>query len=288
MITRYSQGDVRVYLRKEELEVAFMMANFIHEAVHFLQKDPNTRKDHEVTERGFATHVAKKLDETLKAKLGYALRSRSINLLVDYLEKIARCEINLPGNILKDEIVPAAPPGEYAGALRLYDEYDFSEEATAYLLHVLVCEFDLPPISFSYAITAQRPMDDAYGGGAAFISRQRIRFQDTTAFIMECEEEECCDLPAAAREGDLDQLETLLKKGADPDAEDGLALRWAARNGKANTFGRLLEAGARFDLPGLDDLVAGKPDIESMLQAARLAASMEDRAPRSRIARKST
>ena len=288
MIEHYTHGDVHVRLRKGELEVAFRMANEIHEAVHFLQKDPMPSEEHDGTDLGFARHVATKIDEMLNTELGYTLRRQSVGLLITYLEKIASYDINLPGNIIKQIDTNTTGQDVGAGTLRLLDTRNFSEEATGYFLHVLVCEFDLPPIGFCYAMTAEKPVDDAYGGGAVFVSRQGIRFQDASAFLTECEEQERVDLPAAAREGNLWQLETLLDEGADPDAEDGLALRWAARHGKANTFGRLLEAGARFDLPGLDDLVAGKPDIESMLQAARLAASMEDRAPRSRIARKST
>ena len=121
---------------------------------------------------------------------------------------------------------------------------------------------------------------DHFGGGAVYVSRHGIRFQDANDFLRQAQKEDSLDLPAAAREGNLFRLDQLLSEGADPNMEDGLALKWAAREKKANTFESLLQHGANPDTPGLDDLVRGEAPMEAALQAARMARAVEVMSPR--------
>jgi hypothetical protein len=52
----------------------------------------------------------------------------------------------------------------------------------AYVQH-LIQKFNLQPVSFEWSHDCSKPRTDAYGGGAAYITAQKIKTFNTTAWL---------------------------------------------------------------------------------------------------------
>lgn len=264
MTNHFVQADVLVPMREDEAEIALTMALHLKRLVQELSGRFGESRDARDAQQTFHAG-ASMIALTVKEQHARTLKPVCVEMLQSYLESMVDFGINLPANLSVHRTPGGAPLG-----LRLSDQHAFSDEATGYLLHVLVCEFDLPPQGFTYARTSGELGFDHFGGGAVYVSRHGIRFQDADNFLYNAKQEDSLDLPAAAHQGNLFRLDHLLGEGADPNMEDGLALKWAARAKKSNTFERLLEAGGHPDTPGLDDMVKGEAAMEATLQAARM------------------
>lgn len=269
MTEHFVQGDVLIPMRPKEAEIALTIASHMSRCAHALSGRFGENRHEREAQQAFLA-VAHEIAQVAHARHAHTVKPHTITLLQSYIESMVDYGIHLP--MCLD--IHKTSAGETLG-LRLTDNRNFSDEATAYLVHVLVCEFDLPAQGFTYSKTADEVGIDHFGGGAVYVSRHGIRFQDANDFLRQAQKEDSLDLPAAAREGNLFRLEKLLSEGADPNMEDGLALKWAAREKKANAFETLLQHGANPDTPGLDDLVRGEAPMEAALQAARMAKAIE-------------
>lgn len=269
MTEHFVQGDVLIPMRPKEAEIALTIASHMSRSVHALSgKFGETRHEREAQQAFHA--AANGIAQAVLERHAHTVKPYTITLLGSYLESMVDYGIHLPMCLDIHKTSAGEPLG-----LRLTDNRNFSDEATAYLVHVLVCELDLPAQGFTYSKTADEVGFDHFGGGAVYVSRHGIRFQDANDFLRQAQKEDSLDLPAAAREGNLFKLEKLLSEGVDPNMEDGLALKWAAREKQTNAFETLLQHGANPETPGLDDLIKGEAPMEAALQAARMAKAIE-------------
>ena len=283
MTMYFVQGDVLLPMRPKEAEVALTIASHMSRCVHALSGRFGENRHEREAQQAFLA-AAHEIAQVAHARHAHTFKSNTTTMLQSYIESMVDYGIRLP--MCLD--IHKAQGGETLG-LRLTDNRNFSDEATAYLVHVLVCEFDLPAQGFTYSKTADEVGYDHFGGGAVYVSRHGIRFQDASDFLRQAQKEDSLDLPAAAREGNLFRLEKLLSEGVDPNMEDGLALKWAARAKKANTFESLLQHGGNPETPGLDDLIKGEAPMEAALHAARMSRAVEERTVKApSISRRST
>jgi len=58
-------------------------------------------------------------------------------------------------------------------------------DAVCTFVHYLIKQFNLPPVSFEWSYDCNRPRTDAFGGGAAYITKEEIRSFTTNQWIVQ-------------------------------------------------------------------------------------------------------
>jgi hypothetical protein len=73
-----------------------------------------------------------------------------------------------------------APTETTTGGLWLKSEEGYSPEQAAEFVQKVLLEFDLPPISFTYAATCSKMRVDEFSGGGVVVTKDDILYQDAS------------------------------------------------------------------------------------------------------------
>lgn len=152
------------------------------------------------------------------------------------------------------------------GIIISYDRH-FNFSLISGYIQILQRMLDLPPISFQFVQAATPSKPDVAVGYLAEISSDAIYLIDTNTLLQK-RNNAAQTFFDHIRFGREDPAIKCIESGyIDLDAFDGRALKWAARYNHVTIFKKLLDGGARYDIPGLEHLVETSGEMKAALQS---------------------
>lgn len=239
----YVQGCATLHASPREIAI---MRCLIEEVEKALKKIEEDACDEEIS-----SLMAREICAAVQEQTGYCLKDRTQALLSSFLRY---CDDN--ASYLLD---PALY--EETSILMGCTEH-FEPGLTAELMHIAVSEFDLPPVTFTYARAATELIDGEFAGSGCIVRSEGVKWFDIEAVLARNVKSTLAEKVAR---GSLDEIKRIVASGVDLDQDDSRALRWAVRSHRADVVAYLLEQGAQPDVPGIAEF--STPEIEAIRHA---------------------
>lgn len=161
--------------------------------------------------------------------------------------------------------------------ITIFNDRHFNFSLVSGYIQTLQKQFDLPSISFQFIRKSVPFEPDSTLCFIAEVSKDNISLLDTRFFLQERDDAALTFFDHIRLGRTASAIECIESGSHDLDAFDGRALKWAARYHQVKIFKKLLEAGARCNIPDLEKLIETSSEMKAALQSRVMKETIEAR-----------